>query len=639
SRGSASGIHFFENIGSGWVGQTGMPQVFFTTTPATTQGVISSSNTIAIPWVIVSQRPTVASSEVTARWAGYSSTMGVTPVATTLYTGNFGSAPAGSNVLFIGPTQANQTVQLSGSNALASVVLEPQADGTTINIGGAGQINTLGILLSGTRDLSITGGQLFATSGSGPRALVVASPAARLLVGSSLAGGNQPVVIGGAGTVVLTGTTNQIGFSSPQNVSLAGGTLRVTSTNFQPATAVVCFRGGVLEYDVSAANYVFNLALGTTGNRVNWSTSTELGSGGFSAYSNVAGRRLFVNLTDGSGNTATLTWNSGNFLADGYALQFGSPGSNATVAWQNPIRLDNLTPGRYTIREVQVTRGMGNDADRTVLVGVLSGSTTTDLLKTGQGTLELAGLNTYRGNTLIREGTLVVADNASIGTADSRSGHVIVGSGARLAGTGTLQPDDSTGKQVVVQPGGTIRGGHPNESTGRTGVLNVYGPLTLSSSATEAAVVQCEVQRTGPNAATASRIDVGAPFYVDLELGGHKLAIELINPAGSTALRPDETYTFPLLTTTGEGRFRLNGTVLAPDTVIDPARYEIRPALYVSSYDYQLRIVSNGINGGSALVLTMVPVPEPTGVLAIIAFLGLGFWFRQRRQRNHHASN
>ncbi|MCS7022192.1 MAG: PEP-CTERM sorting domain-containing protein, partial [Gemmataceae bacterium] len=72
----------------------------------------------------------------------------------------------------------------------------------------------------------------------------------------------------------------------------------------------------------------------------------------------------------------------------------------------------------------------------------------------------------------------------------------------------------------------------------------------------------------------------------------------------------------------------------------DPARYEIRPALYVSSYDYQLRIVSNGINGGSALVLTMVPVPEPTGVLAIIAFLGLGFWFRQRRQRNHQeASN
>lgn len=634
NRASNTGVHVFENIGSGFVGQSSSPQILFTTAPATYQGIISASASSAVPWVVVSQRSSVSSGDVTARWANYNPTAGVVAASTTSYTGNFGSAAIGTNVLFVGPSQANQTVNLTGSNALASVVLEPQADGTTLSISSGGQINTLGILLSGTRDLTITGGSLFSTSTSGPRILFVANPTTRLFTSSNLAASNNPLIIGGPGTVVLTGSSNQISFSLPQNVVLGGGTLRVNPTNFNPSTAIVCFRGGVLEYDVSDGNYNFNLTLGATGgNRINWTTSTDFGSGGFAAYSSTAGRRLFVNLLDNAGNTATLTWGSGNFVADGYALQFGSASSNALVAWQNPIRLDSLTPGRYLVREIRVTQGSGTADDRTVLVGVVSGSPTTDLLKSGNGTLELAGLNTYRGNTLIQEGTLIVADNASIGTAASRSGHIIVGSGARLAGTGTLYPDDTTSKQVIVQPGGAIRGGHPKETSFGTGVLTIYGPLALRSSATQSATLQTEVRRTGSNTVNASRIDVGAPFNIELDLGSGKLAIELINPSGAPSLLSNETYTFTLMTTNGDGRFRLNGTVLTNNTIIDPAYYEIRPAFLVSGFTPTLRIVDNGINGGSAMVLTLVPVPEPSAVLGVAAVVAAGSWFLRRRMQ------
>ncbi|MCX8138466.1 MAG: autotransporter-associated beta strand repeat-containing protein [Thermogemmata sp.] len=637
SRVNPSGHLFFENIGSGFIGEAGQPQVLFTTAPVTSQGMISTSTSTPIPWAVVARRSSAGSADVVGRWANYHSVNGVVATTTTSFTGNFNTASAGTHVLFIGPSQAGQTITLTGSNALASVVLEPQADNTTLSIGSGGQINTLGIMLSGSRDMTITGGSLFSTSTAGPRALIVVNPTTRLFTSSNLAAHNSPVTISGPGMVVLTGTSNQIAFSSPQNVTIGGGTLRATATNFNPVTATVSLRGGVLEYDISNGNYIFNLALGTGANQVNWTGANDFGSGGFSAYSTTAGRYLFVNLF---GDARKLTWNNGAFVADGYALKFGSPYSNAPVAWQNPIQMDSLTPGRYLVREIQVIRGAGTDADRTILVGVISGSPTTDLLKTGSGTLELAAQNTYRGNTLIQAGTLIVSDNASIGTGASRSGDIIVGSGARLAGTGTLMPDDATGKQVIVQPGGTIRGGHPNESDAglRTGVLAINGPLAIRSSAANPAILQAEVHRTGTDTANVSRLNVGAPFFVDLDLGSNKLVIELINPSGTPSLLTHETYNLPLITTTGDGRIRLNGAVLDPGTAINRSYYELRPSQIASGFDYTLRITADGSGGGVALVLTLVPVPEPSAILGTVAVVGMVGWaIRRRWKRDRHS--
>ena len=73
------------------------------------------------------------------------------------------------------------------------------------------------------------------------------------------------------------------------------------------------------------------------------------------------------------------------------------------------------TPGREVVRHIgsslvqamEKAQGAGNPEDRTRMSGLISGSATTDLLKTGTGVLELgaAGGNSYAGNTLVTVGT------------------------------------------------------------------------------------------------------------------------------------------------------------------------------------------------------------------------------------------
>lgn len=88
-------------------------------------------------------------------------------------------------------------------------------------------------------------------------------------------------------------------------------------------------------------------------------------------------------------------------------LLLGHPTADATVTLTNPLALDTGNPGPYEMREVRVQGGQqGNSAPDAVLSGVISGSTQSDLFKTGPGILELTGDSTFAGNTLIREGIL-----------------------------------------------------------------------------------------------------------------------------------------------------------------------------------------------------------------------------------------
>ena len=113
-------------------------------------------------------------------------------------------------------------------------------------------------------------------------------------------------------------------------------------------------------------------------------------------------------------------------------------------------------------REINVTKGEGNLTDKTEIAGIISGSSTTDLIKTGTGVLELTKPNNYMGNTLVQGGTLVVSGSLGVPGADNKTGNVIVGKGAVLAGAGSLYPSQEDGsdlKSVTVNPGGAIRGG------------------------------------------------------------------------------------------------------------------------------------------------------------------------------------
>lgn len=638
-RGNTAGNHFFENIGTGFIGDTGKPTVTFATAPTTRQGVISTSASTTIPWAAVTSRSTTTSNDVVGRWANYSS--GIVAATTTAFTGDFGAATAGTNVLY-NPTTAGTVNQGATANQLASVVFEPGVAGATYNI-GTGQINTLAIMHSGVNDFTVTGGSLFSTGTAGTRALAVVNPTSALFTNSNLAGSASPVTTSGPGFVILTGTTNQVAFSSTQNFNL-GGVLRVTSTNFDLTTAAaptLRFRGGVLEYDVSGANTTFNRSLGAAAGNLNWTSNagyaaaTNVGSGGFSAYAgagNGNGNTLTVNI--GNGATPTLFWNdqAGTgaqlFLTDGYALKFGSLRSNATVVFQNNIALDGSSGSESAnatntvtfnrTREFNVTRGVGNAADLTRITGVITGTVTSDLVKTGTGVLELAGSNTYLGSTIVQSGELRVSGSIS-GNA-SNAGNVIVGSGATLTGTGTIV--QATGRTTVLA-GGTIRG---DSGTG-TGTLALGNTSLLGGSGTSGATLAAQLAVDGNGAITAnSQLAVSTNTF-NLDLSAGKVNIRLLNDLGLTN---GQSYTRTLVTGTGgTNNFLRNGTAATGGNA-----YTVGDINLLSGSGTQtFSVTAFGVDGNNNLVLTFTPVPEPATVLAIgAAGLAAARWVRRRHK-------
>lgn len=113
--------------------------------------------------------------------------------------------------------------------------------------------------------------------------------------------------------------------------------------------------------------------------------------------------------------------------------------------------------GKVDLATADLTTG-GNGRD-TVFSGSIEG--TGGLVKTGAGTMEMAGDSTYSGETLVRQGRLKVS--GSIG-----SSPVTVGPEGELAGTGTVGSTTVEGRLARVNDG----------------TLKVAGDLTLARSAT-----------------------------------------------------------------------------------------------------------------------------------------------------------
>ncbi|MBP9913915.1 MAG: autotransporter-associated beta strand repeat-containing protein, partial [Opitutaceae bacterium] len=193
----------------------------------------------------------------------------------------------------------------------------------------------------------------------------------------------------GAGVVELTNSTNDWNGAT----SIEGGALRISTNSNSLAGGFTTngytggnlqLAGGVLEIGV---NVTFSRQLGTGSDQVQWTND-----GGFSAY----GANRTVTLTN-SGGTAggTLTWNAGSFVPTGNALLLSSDYANRMVTLTNAINLGGAS------REVRVANGSAT-VDATIS-GIISNG---GLIKSGAGTLDITGVNTYTGTTEIRGGAL-----------------------------------------------------------------------------------------------------------------------------------------------------------------------------------------------------------------------------------------
>jgi autotransporter-associated beta strand protein len=568
----------FQNVGAGTLGGGGAsdPTLTFTTAPGLTNGVIAlGTGSGALGFALYNGTD----------FASYDATNGVIPVASTPVSGALSSA-ASQNIRITG----NATIGASNVS-FNTVKLLPSAAGQSL-VSSGGNLNTVGLLLAGSIDYTITGGG--GISGSAGRYLHVVDPNTTLFLGTNL-GSSQATTKAGEGFLVLTGTTNQfVGGGSSAPFYLTGGTFRVTTTNFNLNVGNapnIRFRGGVIEYDVSGNSATLNNSVGTGQGSFNWYSSAtgvnNLGSGGFSAFSSNPANTLTVNLSSGT----TLTWGGTtgidvSFVQDGHALKFGSTKSNATVNWQNPVNLDS-GGDVHEVREIRVTRGVGNAEDRTRFNGVLAGSATTDLLKTGTGVLELTAANTYAGNTQINNGTLLVTGSI---TPNTGSSNVFVHPAGTLGGTGTL---GSAGNNVHVFAAGTLA---PGASPGS---LTVHGNVTMTSTATYA------VELGGATVGNYDQTVVNG----SVALNNAALTVTLVNgytPTGSDLL-------FVIVNDASDS---ISGTF---NNV--PQDGTITFGGYAAQVSYTGDSGSNATSGGNDVVLyNILSVPE----LGTCALLGLG---------------
>lgn len=400
-----------------------------------------------------------------ATWNSTNGVVRATPTQTGTTAANLQSYTANDRVQF--DIATNQTASATITNG--SLRITPGGVGLSLSM-GTNNLTTNALMLDGANDFSITGtGTL---GGTGTRYIHVNNAGTTLSTSMLVANSSNPMVFAGPGFVELTGTASQNSLTGTNRFVVAGGVVRGNNTQIgftSSGLGVISLTGGVLEIkngtNGTGSSADFTRAVGAAAGNVTWGggTSNEVGSGGFSAF----GSNASVNL-GGSATPTQVQWGVGNFVENGYALKFGSTKSDSTLTLYNPIQLDATTQPAYVLREFNVTRGTGGVSDKTILAGSLttSGGATADILKTGNGVLELAASNTFVGNTVIRSGELRVSGQTGTNSGTS-NGNVLVMSGGTLGGTGQALP--SSGNQISVLNGGTIRG----DSGAGTGTLTV----------------------------------------------------------------------------------------------------------------------------------------------------------------------
>ncbi len=492
-------------------------------------------------------------------FATYDNTSGVKAVATSAWSS---SLDANANALITG----NATTPVAAF-AVNSIRIVPGAPGQSLTIAGAGDLACTAFLLAGATDYTIAASSTGGIAGGSARFFHVEK--ATLTVSASLVqnAAGQPVVKSGAGTLVLTHAGNA---SLPNPVVINEGIVRATPGASLPSNEIR-LRGGTLEI---AGGGTFSRSISFGANSLNWSgvvfdattasnvqVSVDRGSGGLAAY----GADVTLDF-NGPGST-NIQWEDVGFVRAGHALIFGSKTATHRVTWSDNLSLTDVVSAgsvaltTYNAREIRVVDNPGSTADSARITGVVSGNAYNDLLKTGDGTLELASVsgNTYLGATIIEEGTLLVT------TDNSSSFATIVKNGSTLAGDGSLDA-------IVLESGSNLQPG-----VNDIGILSASSLLWRSG-----AVAKFDLGASGQS----DMLDLGSGLFekspasgtwvFDFGGGGEAGRTYTLATFGSTNFS-DADFTATNLASGVTGAFSITGTELQFITNFPPAVIATQP--------------------------------------------------------------
>ena len=283
----------------------------------------------------------------------------------------------------VGGTHGVLEVPVAGSFTLTGSILMDAA--STINVAQSGGLGINGVI-SGTGPLTKIGPGSLVLGGSGHNTYT-----GDTLVNQGTLFLNKPIAVTAVPGNLVVGTGNFGSSATARNLN-----------SFQIVGNITVNRGGLLDVNGLTENVVI----------------------------------LSLN---GGGSVQTV--NGTLILRTGSALNV-NPGSAGSSTISGRIGLD---PGTHSFAVGSRLIGLGGP-ECTVSAAISETSTAASLEKSGSGTLQLTGANTYRGLTTVNGGVLRV-DGAQPQSA------VQVNAGTRLQGVGTVGRINFTGDTGVIAPG------------------------------------------------------------------------------------------------------------------------------------------------------------------------------------------
>ncbi|HEY9508893.1 MAG TPA: autotransporter-associated beta strand repeat-containing protein, partial [Verrucomicrobiae bacterium] len=380
------------------------------------------------------------------------------------------------------------------------------------------------------------------------------------------------------------------------------GTLTLSANNTYTGGTIV--KGGVLNLanGGGAGAIRNNLTIQSSGT-VNLTAGDALGySAGspatFVTVVNILGGALNISINDNEGYRTAFyltggTMSSsggGSFHFDGTAggliSSLGSP-TISTISAKITLRGDGVV-----ISTAKGSAPNGIDLNITGAIGEQYGSF--GFSKTGPGTLVLSAANTYSGDTMVNNGTLLV--NGSVA-----GGAVTVMNSATLGGTGTINGS------LTIQFGGTLS---PGASSSFPATLKANNSVTLQ-----------------PGSFTRMRISKNAPTNDVVQISGGGLqfggVLVVTNTAGSVSVgdsfklfsAPTYSGSFSGITpaTPGPG-LRWNTNSLAVNGTLAVALGDAKPQFEAAAFDgsgLRCRGVG-GAAGASFSILSTTDLSAPT---------------------------
>jgi len=435
-------------------------------------------------------------------------------------------APA--NDLTTNLARFNQTSYVSqpnaGTRSIAGIVIGDGStatgaltiSGTALTIGangitqfanaGAASLTVTAIVLGANQAWNIASGTTLTATGvsiGGGFALEKTGEGTLLLGGASSFSGGFTLT---SGTVRLNGNT---AFGDGA-VALNGGTISTTGASARTLGNALTLAGNVQFGETGFGNLTFNGLLTVSSGQITLVNNGASLAGGISLNGNLtvdsqmatqlAGNTIGSVIADGSSAFGLIKTGSGvlllanaNTYSGGTTINTGQLWAGSTTALGTgtvtfgggtlDLRGQNLivnalagSTGTITDSNSAGTRiltvGQGDGSG--IYGGVISqtgGSTKiVAITKTGSGTQTLTGSNTYLGQTIVSQGTLLINGthvdasatvSAVNGYGSTSTGHFQVASGANLGGTGRIQGNSSLANSnlVLIESGGFLAPG------------------------------------------------------------------------------------------------------------------------------------------------------------------------------------